>query len=48
MLVNPSAWRRELHNSSCLYVVQKKARNEDRKYRGSGGVAGCFAERKFS
>jgi hypothetical protein len=31
-----------------LYVVQKKAWNEDRKYRGSGGVAGSFEERKFS
>jgi transposase len=31
-----------------LYVVQRKAWNEDRKYCGSGGVAGPFAERKFS
>jgi hypothetical protein len=31
-----------------LYVVQKKAWNENRKYRGSGGVAGAFEERKFS
>ena len=31
-----------------LYVVQKKAWNENRKYRGSGGVAGSFEERKFS
>jgi hypothetical protein len=31
-----------------LYVVQQKAWNEDRKYCGSGGVAGSFAERKFS
>jgi hypothetical protein len=31
-----------------LYVVEQKARNENRKYRGSGGVAGSFEERKFS
>jgi hypothetical protein len=31
-----------------LYVVEQKAWNENRKYRGSGGVAGAFEERKFS
>jgi hypothetical protein len=31
-----------------LYVVQRKAWNENRKYRGSGGVAESFEERKFS
>jgi hypothetical protein len=31
-----------------LYVVEQKAWNENRKYRGSGGVAGPFAESKFS
>jgi hypothetical protein len=31
-----------------LYVVEQKEWNENRKYCGSGGVAGSFAERKFS
>ena len=29
-------------------MLSREARNENRKYRGSGGVAESFEERKFS